>query len=506
MIKKYLFLSMLMFSAQTIFSQELKDNELDKLSLQYAKASFDELKEFFSMPNDAYNPEEIEPNVKWCENAFTKRGFKTQRLETETVPLLLATRNYPNAVKTVLVYLQIDGQPVDITKWHQPDPYIPALKEKNEKGEWNIIDWNNLNGDINPEWRIFSRSASDARGPDMMFLKAMDIINDHNFEPNFNIKVIMDFEEELGSPQLSKAVIEYKEQLDADMLVIFDGPRHLSNQPTLTYGARGIATISLEVFGPRVPLHSGNYGNYAPNPAVKLSQLLATMWQDDGRVSIPGWYDGIIISDEVKAILDQVPDDEAQIQKDFGIANTDNIGTNFQEAIQYPALGILGLEAAWVGNKTRTIIPATAIAEMNIRLVKETDGERMVKLLKDHIIKQGYFMVEETPTEKERMTHAKIARFNSEISYGAFRTDFDTEIGVWLRQGMNRAFGKDPIQIRTGGGSIPISPFVITLDIPAVAVPTVNPDNNQHSPNENIRLGNYIDGIKTITAILTQKL
>ena len=501
MTRKVLVLILLILPLTYLCSQNL-----DELSLKYAKASFTELRDFFSLPNDAYNPKEIEPNVKWCETAFANRGFKTQRLETETVPLLLATQNFPNAKKTVLVYLQVDGQPVDTTKWNQPDPYIPALKRKNETGNWEIIDWNNLEGDINPDWRIFSRSASDARGPDMMFLKAMDIINDLNIKPNYNIKVIMDFEEELGSPRLPKAVLDYKKELEADMLVIFDGPRHLSNQPTLSYGARGIATISLEVFGPRTPLHSGNYGNYAPNPAMKLSQLLATMWHEDGRVAIPGWYDGITITDEVKTILKQVPDDEQQIQKDFGIATTDNIGNNFQEAIQYPALGILGLEAAWVGNKTRTIIPATAIAEMNIRLVRETKGERMVKLLKDHIINQGYYLVDEKPTEEERMTHKKIARFNSEISYGAFRTDFNTEIGAWLRKGINKGFGKDPIQIRTMGGSIPISPFVITLGLPAVAVPTVNPDNNQHSPNENIRLGNYIEGIKTITAILMQKL
>lgn len=503
MFKKIL-LSLAFLSVISSHSQKLHKQDLNELSLKYAKASFDELYEFYSLPNDANYPEQIEPNVQWCEKAFTNRGFKTQRLETSTVPLLLATKEYPKAKKTVLVYLQVDGQPVDTTKWHQPDPYIPVLKEKDNRGNWNIIPWNKLDGKIDNDWRIFSRSASDARGPDMMFLKAMDILNDFGHKPNYNLKVIMDFEEELGSPKLPQAVLDNKELLAADMLVIFDGPRHLSNQPTLSYGARGIAEISLEVFGPRVPLHSGNYGNYAPNPAMKLSQLLATLWHEDGRVTIPGWYDGITISDEVKEILKQVPDDEAQIQKNFGIASTDNIGANFQEAIQYPALGILGLEAAWVGKETRTIIPATAIAEMNIRLVKETDGERMVKLVRDHIVDQGYYLVEDEPTEEERMTHTKIARFNAKISYGAFRTEFDTEVGAWLRKGMRYAFGKDPIQIRTMGGSIPISPFVITLDIPAVGVPTVNPDNNQHSPNENIRLGNYIEGIKTITAILMQ--
>lgn len=505
-MSRKIILTLTMLSVVFSYSQKLHKQNLDELSLKYAKESFQELYEFYSIPNDANYPEQIEPNVKWCEDAFSKRGFKTQRLETSTVPLLLATREYPKAKRTVLVYLQIDGQPVDTTKWHQPDPFIPVLKEQDKNGDWNIIPWDKLNGEINNDWRIFARAASDARGPDMMFLKAMDILNDHKFKLNYNLKVIMDFEEELGSPNLPKAVIENKELLAANMLVIFDGPRHLSNEPTLSYGARGIAEISLEVFGPRVPLHSGNYGNYAPNPAVKLSQLLSTMWKEDGRVAIPNWYDGITIREEVKEILKQVPDDEAQIQKDFGIANTDNIGNNFQEAIQYPALGILGLEAAWVGKETRTIIPATAIAEMNIRLVKETKGDRMVKLVRDHIINQGYHLVENEPTEEERMKYTKIARFNSKISYGAFRTEFDTEIGEWLRKGMRYAFGKDPIQIRTMGGSIPISPFVITLGLPAVGVPTVNPDNNQHSPNENIRVGNYIDGIKTITAILMQEL
>ncbi len=483
-----------------------RSQNADQEALAYAKASFNELYEFFSLPNDSNYPEQLEPNMQWCEKAFGRRGFTTRRLGTGTVPLLLAERSYPNAEKTVLVYLQIDGQPVDISKWFQKDPYVPALKALNANGEWVEMSWATLENDFDRDWRIFSRSASDARGPVMMFLKAMDLINDQNHMPNFNLKVIMDFEEELGSPQLPSAVKKFKEELASDMLVIFDGPRHLSNQPTLSYGARGIATISLEVFGPRTPLHSGNYGNYAPNPAIRLSRLLASMWHDDGRVAIPGWYDGIKLTEQLKSVLRQVPDDEQQIRKDFGIATTDNIGDNFQEAMQYPALGILGLEAAWVGKERRTIIPASAIAELNIRLVKETDGERMVGLLMNHILDQGYHLIEGEPSEEERMKYEKIARFNAEISYGAFRTEFDSEIGEWLRRGMRSAFGRDPIQIRTMGGSIPISPFVITLNIPAVGVPTVNPDNNQHSPNENLRLGNYVDGIKTIASILKQPL
>lgn len=499
-------LTALMFFAIAASGQQIKSSELDELSLKYAKASFGELYDFFSIPNDAVYPEDIEKNVSWCENAFEKRGFETQRLETSKVPLLLASRIIGPKAKTVLIYLQVDGQPVDSSAWFQESPWTPTLKAQNAKGEWEIQDWSKLEGELDRDWRIFVRSASDARGPDMMFLKAMDILNDRKLKPNFNMKVIMDFEEELGSPRLPQAVKDYSEALSADMLIIFDGPRHPSNEPTLTFGARGIATVSLEVFGPRFPQHSGHYGNYAPNPAFRLSQLLSSMKDEGGRVTIPTWYDGITLSEEVKAILEQVPDDEDGIKRKLGISEIDQVASNYQEAIQYPSLNIRGMRSGWVGDESRTIVPSSAIAEIDIRLVKETEGQRMVDMVRKHVEGQGYYLVEDEPTQEERMKYGKIARFNYEISYGAFRTEFDTEVGRWLRKGIVRGFGKEPIQKRTSGGSIPISPFVITLGIPAVTVPTVNPDNNQHSPNENIRIGNYIDGIKTITAILTTQL
>ena len=316
----------------------------------------------------------------------------------------------------------------------------------------------------------------------------------------------MDFEEELGSPHLPEAVTQYKEKLAADMLVILDGPRHITNQPTLTFGARGIATIALTVFGPRVPQHSGHYGNYAPNPALRLSQLLASMKDDQGRVTIPGFYDGITLSDEVKEILRNVPDDEEQIQRSVGIARPDGVADTYQEALQYPSLNIRGMESAWTGNKVRTIVPDKALAEIDIRLVLENDPEKQIRLVKQHVINQGYHLVEGTPTEDERKTYTHLANFDYTVSYRAYRTDFDSEVGQWLYRALKRSFEVEPIRQRTSGGSIPISPFVNTLGIPAVTVPTVNRDNNQHSPNENLRMGNYMEGIVTCLGILTEKL
>ena len=235
---------------------------------------------------------------------FTQSGFNTKRLETPGAPLLLAERKTKTkGAKTVLIYLQVDGQPVDPKFWNQVDPYTATLKERTTGGKWEPIDWSLLaSGDIDPEWRIFARSTSDSKGAVNMFLTAVDMIDDRQESPNFNIKVIMDFEEEMGSPNLPQAVRDYKEALAADMLIIFDGPRHITNKPTLTFGARGISEITLKIFGPNFPQHSGHYGNWAPNPAVRMSQLIASMKDENERVTIPGFYAGITISEKVKQV------------------------------------------------------------------------------------------------------------------------------------------------------------------------------------------------------------
>ena len=480
---------------------------LDEISHEYALKHIRTFRDLLSIPNDAHYPEHVEANVKWCEEAFPRYGFSTQRLLTDGPPLLLAERKSSNAnARTVLIYLQIDGQPVDPNYWYQDDPYGPVLKEQTADGDWTIVPWDRIGQKIDPELRIFARSTSDAKGPVAMFLAAMNYLDDAGEEPNFHMKVIMDFEEELGSPHLPGAVKEYSDELSSDMLVIFDGPRHITNQPTLTFGARGIATIALTVYGPLFPQHSGHYGNFCPNPAVRLSQLIASMKDADGRVTIEGYYDGIEIDDETRRILDAVPDDERYILANLGMAAPDKVAQTYQEALQYPSLNVRGMSAGWVREEVRTIVPSSAIAEIDVRLVKESDPERLLGLIRDHIESEGYYIVDDKPTRQERVQHNKICSFDSEVSYLAFRTEFDSDIGIWLNTALTKAFGTEPIRQRTSGGSIPISPFVTTLDIPAVTVPTVNRDNNQHSPNENVRLGNFVDGIKTMIAIFTEPL
>ena len=502
MTKKIIFILILSFN--TTFAQSLNMKEIKSLSRDKAQNVFKEYREFLSLPNDANKPDELEANMIWCEKAFKKRGFKTERLKTNRLPLILAERKHSGAKHTVLFYIQVDGQPVDPSKWSQSGPFVPTLKKQIQKDKWEAIPWESLYGNYNDDWRIFARSASDAKGPINTFLIALDILAEKAILPNYNIKVIMDMEEEMGSPNLPPAVKKYKNKLKADRLVILDGPRHPSNEPTLTFGARGIITIQLRVHGPKFPQHSGHYGNYVPNPAIRLSQLIASMKDDNGVVTIPGYYDGITISKEARAIMSAVPDDEANLKRSIGFSKPDKVADSYQESIQYPSLNVRGMKSGWVEKEVRTIIPSFALAEIDVRIVKETDAKRMIKLIKNHIKSEGYYIIDGDPTETQRSKHNKIITFKYRIGYSAFRTPVNSEIADWLRAAIINGFGKEPIIKRTSGGSVPISPFVNTLDVPAVTVPTVNPDNNQHSPNENLRVGNLIESIRTHVALLVQ--
>lgn len=495
-----LFLGSLLTSGQ---GQSLSAERTDELSQKHARKTLPEMVEFMALANDAHFPEQLVANIDWVLQAFGRRGFELERLPTAGIDLVLARYLHDANLPTVLIYVQVDGQPVDAGEWQQVSPFTPTLKKAGNNGSWETIELDQLYRQPDPDWRIFARSASDAKGPINMFLAAWDAMQEAGLKPPYNVKVIMDCEEELGSPNLPPAVEVHREKLAADHLIILDGPPHISNQPTLVFGARGIATVTLTTYGPRVPQHSGHYGNYAPNPALRMAQLLAGMKDEQGRVTIDGWYDGITIDAEARAALEQVPDQLEIINQQLGIAQADAVGNSLQESLQYPSLNIRGLSSGWVGEAVRTIVPATAVGELDIRLVRESDPEHLIALLKDHLQKQGYHLLDSAPTEEDRRKYPRLLSMQHEISYAAFRTDMDSPTGQWLEKALVHTFAQKPIKIRTHGGSVPISPFVTTLRVPAVLVPLVNPDNNQHSPNENLRIGNYFSGVKTCLGILT---
>ncbi len=487
-------------SAQTLSREDIKEAAKSNFH-----ASIEMYRDFLKIPNNGNYQEHMQRNATWCAAIFEKLGFDTKRLVSKGVPHVFAEKIYNEKYKTVLFYMQIDGQPVDTSRWNQSSPYVPVLKKRDGKN-WKIVDWDILRKKYDDDLRIFARSASDSKGPSAAFITALKILTKIGKKPTFNIKVIMDFQEELGSPTLTSLVKAQSSLFKADMLLIMDGTRHLSNLPTLTFGARGISTVTLKVFGSSRDLHSGQYGNFAPNPVFKLADLLSDMKDENGRVVIPGFYDGVFLTEKDKRVMNTLPEDLSKIKKSLGIATIDSVGTTYQEALQYPSLNVRGLNAAWVGKEVRTLIPSYAIAEIDMRLVPETPGERQVQLLKEYILSKGYRLVDSIPSDEEREMYSKLISMNYKIGSKPFRTEINSDIGRWLSTAMERIFDKQYVKMRTTGGSQPMAPFINMLGIPAVSIRIPNPDNNIHAPNENLRVGNYLEGIETCLTILNQPI
>ena len=442
-----------------------------------------ELLDLLSIPNVAADRANIIRNVAFLEKAFARRGFTTRRLETPGNPLFFAERATPGATKTTLIYAHVDGQPVDAKAWNQPDPFTPVIRDE----------------------RIYARSASDDKGPIIATLAALDGLAAAGIQPSTHLKVIIDTEEEASSPNLVPAVKAHRDLLAADMMLIFDGPIHSSGRPTLAFGARGIITGTLTVYGPKSGVHSGNYGNWVPNPALRLSQLIASMKDDEGRVTVEGYYDDVVpLTAEERALLEGVPDDSAQLMRTFGIAAPERAGRSLQEGLQEPTLNVRGLSSSFVGSGVRTIIPDKAVAEIDLRLVKETSGKKLMQLIADHIRRQGFHLVDGEPDDATRARYPKIARLRVGQETPAFRTSPLLPESRALAAAMTAAFGAPPVQIRTLGGTVPIAPFVDALNVPAVLLPIVNFDNNQHEENENLRLGHFFKGIQILAVALTR--
>jgi len=489
--KPYLFFLLAFISSLTFGQKDgLRSGHLNRLT------------QFLSIPNNASKETHVAENLEWLNKEFQLLGFTTEVIENEQ-PFLLASKSIAADLPTVLFYMHFDGQPVDGTKWAQADPYTPVFKlKKDERSFTTLTNAYALRNHRTEDIRVYARSASDDKGPIAMFLSALTELQQRQDDGAFNMKVILDSEEEKGSPHLEKLVNKYTDELRSDYFVVFDGPMHDSGNPTLLYGVRGVSGITMEIYGVNKPQHSGHYGNYAPNPVFRTSELLASMKDENGRVLIPKYYDGITISKKTRSILEAVPDNEKVIRERAGFKNAEQVAVTYQEAMQYPSLNVRGIRSAWVGNQVRTVVPDKVIVEMDIRTVPESHPDTLVNRVKAHIKNQGFTILDRPATKEDLLKIDKPLYFKYNHYMFPFRTDMDSKIGDWLRKSVGKK-SLETVQIRISGGSVPLSFFINALHVPTVLVPLVNPDNNQHSPNENLKLQNYFQGIETIKTILT---
>ncbi len=474
-------------------------------------AVVDELVKLLKLPNVAVDQADIQRNVTLIRQMMERRGIRTRLLETGpgTSPVIYGELPSPGARSTLLIYAHYDGQPVDSAKWVGSGPFDPVLRAGPLDRSPDILPWPAAGQAYDPEWRVFARSASDDKAPIVAMLAALDALKAAGTRPAANLKFVFEGEEEAGSPRLRETLEKNAALLAADVAIVADGPVYPSNAPTLSFGARGIVSVQLTAYGPAHPLHSGHYGNWAPNPAERLAALLGSMQDADGRVAIPGWYDDVVppgpADNAALRVLDAMPENEAE-RRSLLVAAPEGGGRSRWAMVMLPSLNIDGLASGWVGGAARTIIPDSATANLDLRLVPDVLPAAQVKRLVAFIEKRGWTVTGDAPDAAMRLAHDRLIRVQSGEGYPAVRTSLDDPAARALIAALRTVAGKDLVVIPTMGGSVPGYVFPRYTGATFVGMPIVNPDNNQHSPNENLRLGNLFRGVELFAAAMRMQV
>ena len=466
-----------------------------------------ELREFLSIPNVASDTSNIEKNAARLKGMLEARGIETHLLSIEgRGPVVFGKLETENAKRTIIFYAHYDGQPVDPSAWTDKLPFEPVLRDKSiEAGGKRIPFPNTSNGPANSyhdEWRIYARSASDDKSPIIAILTALDALRAKKIPLAVNLKFILEGEEEAGSTHLQQTLDLHKNLLNADLLITGDGPIHPSGRPLIFFGNRGDIGLDITIYGPVRALHSGHYGNWAPNPAMTLSRLLAAMKDAQGRVLIPGYYDDIVpLSPLEQSALEAMPANDADLQRELGIAKPDGAGRKLMELLQEPSLNIRGIRSGNVGEQATNIVPDKAEASIDARLVKGEDPRKKFAQIADFIRQQGFFIVDHEPTADDCRDHPRIAKIIEQGGYRASRTRMDLPVSKALVRVMQQATGNQLVVAPMLGGSVPMYIFE-DFGLPWIGVPIVNYDNHQHSADENLRLGNLWQGVETYAVLL----
>jgi acetylornithine deacetylase/succinyl-diaminopimelate desuccinylase-like protein len=464
----------------------------------------DEFLTLLSIPDVGSDRPDIQRNAETIAAMMRKRGIVPHLVSVAgSNPVVFGEIRTPGATRTIVLYAHYDGQPVDPKQWATP-PFAPALRDGPLENGGRVIALPAAGTSFNPEWRLYARAAGDDKAPIEAMMTALDAVRAAGIKTKSNIKFVFEGEEEEGSLHLQQILAANKQLFSGDVWLICDGPVSQTRQQSIAFGARGITEVEVTVYGPRVELHSGHYGNWAPNPAMMLARLLASMKDENGRVLIDHFYDGVEpLSATEKRAIAEAPDPDRQLMKEFWLGSTEGAPKSLAELIAQPSLNIRGMASGHVGAQASNVVPSMATAEIDMRLVKGMDHRRIEQLFIEHIRRQGYFVVDHEPTAAERMGHARVAKVILEPGgYNSARTSMDLPISQEVIRTVESARGPT-VKIPIMGGSVPLDMIERTLGTHTIIVPIANHDDNQHSFNENLRIQNLWDGIDLMAALLT---
>ena len=464
--------------------------------------------EFLRIPNVLGDSLNMERNASFIQQMLKERAVKTRLLRSNqpgSAPVVYGEVLTPGATTTIIFYAHYDGQPVNPAKWEKGlHPFEPKLYSNRLDLGGKPLSMPTQNNLWDPEWRVYARGAADDKAGVFAIIAAYEAIRELALKPLVNIKFFFEGEEEAGSTNLGQILEENKALLKSDLWLICDGPSHFTGKKQILFGVRGDVNIDLKVYASKRPLHSGNYGNWAPNPAMRLAQLLASMKDKNGMVTIKGFYDDVtpLTATEKKAIA-KIPKVESILSKDLLMINPDGGGQPFMELLNLPTLNINGMQSANIGNLSANIIPTEAEAALDLRLVKGNTVERQIDKIVRHVKSEGYHVIDHEPTDEERITFPLLVKIIKRgRGYNAQRTAMDLPIAQRVVKAVNRTIDYELIQVPSLGGSLPLYLFEEILNTKPITIPIVNFDNNQHAENENVKIGNLMKGIETIAAIM----
>ncbi len=456
-----------------------------------------ELSDFVALRNVAGGSQtraDIERNADHLIALLQRRGIAARRLTAgDSPPAVYGELRSPGATRTVVFYAHYDGQPAEAADWGG-DPWKPVLRAgaSHQDREVDLA----AAGTLDPEWRLFGRSTSDDKGPIVAVLAALDALRAAGATPSVNVKFFFEGEEEAGSPHLTEILRAHRDLLAADAWILGDGPVHQSRRMQAVFGARGVTSVEMTVYGPVRALHSGHYGNWVPNPAALLVELLSGLRSPDGDIRIAGFYDDVRpLTENERQAAAAMPPVEEDLRRELGLAWTEGNGGRLQDLIMRPALNLRGLKSAQVGEQARNAIPTEASASIDFRLVPDQTPAKVRERLEAHLRQQGFHIVSEEPTMETRRAHPRIVRLTWDTGYPGARTSMDLPASRAVLRTLEETVGGSLVRVPMLGGSIPMYLFTDTLKVPVIIVPIVNHDNNQHAAHENLRLQNLWDGI-----------
>ncbi len=472
----------------------------DGLLTSRRRAIVEDFITFLRLRSVSRERERVRACAEWLCRAMQARGLDSRIIETGGNPAVFGERHVPGARRTLLLYAHYDTKPVTPDGWLQPSPLAPVFRRGLAEEGAPIVDLSTIADDGLAEHRLYARGASDDKGPIWAHLEALALMDACGLAPRVNVKLVLDGEEEIGSPFFGPFTEAHRDLLKADLALVTDGPKHESGRPTVSGGARGILGLELTLEAARRDLHSGNFA--VPNPAWALNGLLASMAAPDGTPLIEGFEEDVAPPTAAERdMLARIPVDRQALERELGVP----VPADYLERLMFhPTLNIRGLASGCTGGDANTIIPHRATVSLDVRMVKQQRLEKMYRRIVEHIRAQGFEVIEGAEAPLPDALRGRAIRVVEKRGYDPAKTALDSPICREVIAAVEHAHrGEAALLLPTLGGSVPLWAFTDILGLPTLVLPYANANNRQHAPNEHLRLDHLFQGITTTATLLT---